>query len=149
MIWYPYTQMKTMEDPVLVTDAHGAILETPEGPLIDSIASWWSMAYGYKHPELTKVLTEQANCFSHVMLGGLTHEPVQKLTEKLESWLPGDLNHCFYSDSGSVAIEVALKMALQYDIKCPRCRVRDMKLVGRCLSSRDLGLYKCRICDQD
>ena len=116
MIWYPYTQMKTMEEPVLVTDAHGAVLETPDGPLIDSIASWWSMAYGYKHPELTEVLIEQANRFSHVMLGGLTHAPVQELTKKLASWLPGDLNHCFFSDSGSVAIEVALKMALQYDI---------------------------------
>ena len=114
MIWYPYAQMKTMEEPILITGAHEAVLETPEGPLIDSISSWWSNDFGYAHPELTAAITEQAKNFSHVMLGGLTHEPVQKLAKKLEEWLPGDLDHCFFSDSGSVAVEVALKMALQY-----------------------------------
>ena len=114
MIWYPYTQMKTMEDPIQVTDAHGVILETTEGPLIDSISSWWSNDFGYAHPELTAAITGQAEHFSHVMLGGLTHAPVQKLADKLAEWLPGDLDYCFFSDSGSVAIEVALKMALQY-----------------------------------
>lgn len=114
MIWYPYAQMKTMEDPILVTGAHGAVLETADGPLIDSISSWWSNDFGYAHPELTAAITEQASRFSHVMLGGLTHEPVQKLAARLEEWLPGDLNHCFFSDSGSVAVEVALKIALQY-----------------------------------
>ena len=79
MIWYPYTQMKTMEDPIQVTDAHGVILETTEGPLIDSISSWWSNDFGYAHPELTAAITGQAEHFSHVMLGGLTHTPVQKL----------------------------------------------------------------------
>ena len=114
MIWYPYTQMKTMEDPIQVTDAHGVILETPEGPLIDSISSWWSNDFGYAHPEITTAITEQAEHFSHVMLGGLTHAPVQRLAQRLAEWLPGDLDYCFFSDSGSVAIEVALKMALQY-----------------------------------
>ncbi|MBQ9016193.1 MAG: adenosylmethionine--8-amino-7-oxononanoate transaminase [Firmicutes bacterium] len=114
MIWYPYTQMKTMEDPIEVTGAHGVILETSEGPLIDSISSWWSNDFGYAHPEITAAITEQAGRFSHVMLGGLTHAPVQRLAAKLEEWLPGDLNHSFFSDSGSVAVEVALKMALQY-----------------------------------
>ena len=116
MIWYPYTQMKTMEDPILITDAHGVFLETPEGPMIDSISSWWAMDFGYRHPEITKAITDQAEKFSHVMLGGLTHEPALKLAEKLKNWLPGDLNHCFFSDSGSVAVEVALKMALQYHL---------------------------------
>lgn len=114
MIWYPYAQMKTMEEPILITGAHEAILETPSGPMIDSISSWWSNDFGYAHPELTAAITEQAGKFSHVMLGGLTHEPVRKLAAKLEHWLPGDLNHCFFSDSGSVAVEVALKIALQY-----------------------------------
>ncbi len=116
MIWYPYTQMKTMEDPILITDAHGVFLETPEGPMIDSISSWWAMDFGYRHPDITKAITDQAEKFSHVMLGGLTHEPALKLAEKLKGWLPGDLNHCFFSDSGSVAVEVALKMALQYHL---------------------------------
>ncbi len=83
--------------------------------MIDSISSWWSVIHGYKHPVLTEAVKSQADRFSHVMLGGLTHEPVMKLSEKLESWLPGDLDYCFFSDSGSVAVEVALKMALQFD----------------------------------
>lgn len=114
MIWYPYAQMKTMKEPIRVLDAEGVYLHTDKGKLIDSVSSWWSMMHGYKHPELNEVLISQVEQFSHVMLGGLTHEPAQQLSEKLESWLPGDLNYCFFSDSGSVAVEVAVKMALQY-----------------------------------
>ncbi|MEG0830209.1 MAG: adenosylmethionine--8-amino-7-oxononanoate transaminase [Anaerovoracaceae bacterium] len=114
MIWYPYEQMKTMKDPYKIVDAKGVYLYTEDQKLIDSVSSWWSVIHGYNHPELNKALISQVEKFSHVMLGGLTHEPVQKLSQKLESWLPGDLDYCFFSDSGSVAIEVALKMALQY-----------------------------------
>lgn len=114
MIWYPYVQMKTMTPPCKIVDANGVYLYTENQKLIDSISSWWSVIHGYKHPELNRALIEQAEKFSHVMLGGLTHEPVKKLADKLESFLPGDLNYCFFSDSGSVAVEVALKMALQY-----------------------------------
>lgn len=114
MIWYPYQQMKTMRAPYKIIDAEGVYLYTENNKMIDSVSSWWSVIHGYKHPVLTKAITSQAERFSHVMLGGLTHEPVQKLSEKLESWLPGDLDYCFFSDSGSVAVEVALKMALQY-----------------------------------
>ena len=114
MIWYPYEQMKTMKEPWKIVDAEGVYLDTGEKRLIDSVSSWWSVIHGYKHPELNQAILSQAERFSHVMLGGLTHEPVQKLSEKLQSWLPGDLDYCFFSDSGSVAVEVALKMALQY-----------------------------------
>lgn len=114
MIWYPYEQMKTMKPPYRVTDAEGVYLYTQERKLIDSTASWWSVIHGYKHPVLTQAIQDQADRFSHVMLGGLTHEPAEKLSQKLEEWLPGDLDYCFFSDSGSVAVEVALKMALQY-----------------------------------
>ena len=114
MIWYPYQQMKTMKTPYEVIDAEGVYLYTKQGKMIDSVSSWWSVIHGYKHPELNQALIGQAEKFSHVMLGGLTHEPVQKLSDKLQSWLLGDLDCCFYSDSGSVAVEVALKMALQY-----------------------------------
>lgn len=114
MIWYPYQQMKTMKDPYKIIDAEGVMLKTPEREMIDSISSWWSVIHGYKHPVLTAAIKNQADCFSHVMLGGLTHEPVLKLADKLKSFLPGDLDYCFFSDSGSVAVEVALKMALQY-----------------------------------
>lgn len=114
MIWYPYEQMKTMKAPYQIVDANGVYLYTKDQELIDSVSSWWSVIHGYKHPELNKAIISQVEKFSHVMLGGLTHEPAQKLSEKLQSWLPGDLDDCFFSDSGSVAVEVALKMALQY-----------------------------------
>lgn len=114
MIWYPYEQMKTMKLPYKIEDANGVYLYTSDQKLIDSVSSWWSVIHGYKHPELNKAIISQTEKFAHVMLGGLTHEPVIKLSEKLQSWLPGDLEYCFFSDSGSVAVEVALKMALQY-----------------------------------
>lgn len=114
MIWYPYEQMKTMKEPYKIVDAEGVYLYTENQKLIDSVSSWWSVIHGYKHPELNKAIISQVEKFSHVMLGGLTHEPVQKLADKLQSYLPGDLDYSFFSDSGSVAVEVALKMALQY-----------------------------------
>lgn len=116
MIWYPYEQMKTMRQPYKIVDAEGVYLYTEDRKLIDSVSSWWCMIHGYKHPELTAAIKEQADHFAHVMLGGLTHEPVQKLAAKLKEFLPGDLDHCFFSDSGSVAVEVSLKMALQYTV---------------------------------
>lgn len=114
MIWYPYQQMKTTPPPYKVIDANGVYLYTEDARLIDSVSSWWSTIHGYKHPVLTQAIKEQADRFAHVMLGGLSHEPVQRLADKLAEWLPGDLDYCFFSDSGSVAVEVSLKMALQY-----------------------------------
>lgn len=114
MIWYPYQQMNTMKAPYEILDANGVYLYTKDQKLIDSVSSWWSVIHGYKHPELNKAIISQVEKFSHVMLGGLTHEPAIKLSKKLQSWLPGDLDYCFFSDSGSVAVEVALKMALQF-----------------------------------
>lgn len=115
MIWYPYEQMKNMRKPYKILDAEGVYLYTEDAKLIDSISSWWCMIHGYKHPVITEAVKEQADKFSHVMLGGLTHETALQLSEKLQSWLPGDLDYCFFSDSGSVAVEVALKMALQFN----------------------------------
>lgn len=114
MIWYPYEQMKTMKDPYKIVDAEGVYLNTEDKKLIDSISSWWSVIHGYRHPKITKAIKDQADKFSHVMLGGLTHDSVIRLADKLKDFLPGDLDYCFFSDSGSVAVEVALKMALQY-----------------------------------
>lgn len=115
MIWYPYEQMKTMETPYKITGAEGVYLYTEDGnKMIDSISSWWSMIHGYNHPQINEAIKSQVDDFSHVMLGGLTHDPALKLADKLQQWLPGDLDYCFFSDSGSVAVEVSLKMALQY-----------------------------------
>lgn len=116
MIWYPYAQMKTMGKPIKISRAEGVHLFTDDGhDLIDSVSSWWSVIHGYNNPEINSAISEQLSKFAHVMLGGLTHDPVQKLSEKLAEWLSGDLDYCFFSDSGSVAVEVALKMALQYN----------------------------------
>lgn len=114
MIWYPYEQLKTMKAPYEIVDANGVYLYTKDQKMIDSVSSWWSVIHGYKNPVINQAIISQVEKFSHVMLGGLTHEPARKLSEKLASWLPGDLDYCFFSDSGSVAVEVALKMALQY-----------------------------------
>ncbi|MGM9935999.1 MAG: adenosylmethionine--8-amino-7-oxononanoate transaminase [Candidatus Ornithomonoglobus sp.] len=114
MIWYPYEQMKTMRAPYKIVDAEGVYLYTEDAKLIDSVSSWWSVIHGYKNPALNEAIIEQTKKFAHVMLGGLTHDPVQKLSDKLAQWLPGDLDYCFFSDSGSVGVEVSLKMALQY-----------------------------------
>ncbi len=126
MIWYPYEQMKTMRQPYKIVDAEGVYIYTEDRKLIDSVSSWWCMIHGYKHPVLTEAIKKQADRFSHVMLGGLTHEPVTELAEKLRDFLPGDLDYCFFSDSGSVAVEVALKMALQFNTN--RGSGRDMVL---------------------
>ena len=116
MIWYPYAQMKTLDAPIKIARAEGVHLFTEDGhDLIDSVSSWWSVIHGYNHPEINAAISGQLEKFAHVMLGGLTHEPVQKLSDKLAEWLPGDLDYCFFSDSGSVAVEVALKMALQFN----------------------------------
>lgn len=99
MIWYPYEQMKTMKALYKIVNAEGVYLYTEEQKLIDSVSSWWSVIHGYKHPELNQALISQVEKFSHVMLGGLTHEPVQKLSERLQNFLPGDLNYSFCFES--------------------------------------------------
>lgn len=114
MLWYPYEQMKTMNVPYHIVDAKGVYLYTDDQKMIDSVSSWWSVIHGYNHPVLNQAIDDQLKHFAHVMLGGLTHDPALRLAEKLKNYLPGDLNYSFFSDSGSVAVEVALKMALQY-----------------------------------
>lgn len=114
MIWYPYEQLKTMKPPYKVLDAKGVYLYTEAKEMIDSVSSWWSTIYGYKNEKINEALIGQVKKFSHVMLGGLTHEPVERLSNQLKDFLPGDLDYPFFSDSGSVSVEVALKMALQY-----------------------------------
>ena len=116
MIWRPYQQMKNLALPYRIVDAEGVFLYTENKRLIDSISSWWCVIHGYKHPVITNSIVEQSKLFSHVMLAGLTHEPVERLAAKLEDILPGDLKYSFFSDSGSVAVEVALKIALQYHV---------------------------------
>ena len=114
-LWYPYTQMKSLKPYPIVRKGKGALIYLEDGSkLIDGISSWWSALHGYNHPKLNKAISKQTKKFSHVMLGGLTHKPAINLAEKLVEITPKGLNHVFFSDSGSVAVEVSLKMAIQY-----------------------------------
>tara|TARA_Y100001933_G_scaffold265255_1_gene338335 strand:+ start:2399 stop:3649 length:1251 start_codon:yes stop_codon:yes gene_type:complete len=114
-LWYPYAQMKTMSPPLDVASASGAVLQLTDGrKLIDSISSWWCVIHGYNHPVINAAIQQQLTQMSHVMLGGLTHEPARKLADKLVAMTPDGLNHVFFGDSGSVGVEIALKMAIQY-----------------------------------
>ncbi len=114
-IWYPYTQMKTMSAPYEVVASNGLDLYMADQThVIDAVSSWWCVIHGYNHPALNKAITAQLGKVAHVMLGGLTHEPAIALAKKLGEITPDGLSHVFFSDSGSVAVEVALKMAVQY-----------------------------------
>ncbi len=114
-IWLPYAQMKTVSQPIPVVGAHGARLQLADGrELIDGVASWWTVAHGYNHPHIRECVARQLETLPHVMLGGLAHEQAFTLARRLAALLPGDLNRVFFSDSGSVAVEVGLKMAVQF-----------------------------------
>lgn len=114
-IWWPYAQMKTARAPLPVARTHGSRIVLADGrELIDGIASWWTACHGYNHPHIREAVMRQAQLMPHIMFGGLTHEPAMTLARRLAALLPGDLDRVFFSDSGSVAIEVAMKMAVQY-----------------------------------
>ncbi len=114
-IWLPYTQMQTADLPQAAVSTEGTRIRLAGGrTLIDGMASWWTACHGYNHPHVIAAMTEQLQRMPHVMFGGLAHEPAFVLARRLAGLAPGNLNRVFFSDSGSVAVEVALKMALQY-----------------------------------
>jgi adenosylmethionine-8-amino-7-oxononanoate aminotransferase len=131
-IWLPYAQMKTAPLPLAVARTQGARIELAGGRvLIDGVASWWTACHGYNHPHIREAVARQLTEMPHVMFGGLTHEPALRLAARLAALLPGDLTRVFFSDSGSVAVEVAMKMAVQYWInRGERGRTRFVAFKG-------------------
>ncbi len=113
-VWHPYGPMPGTGAPLPVVSAEGVRLRLADGSeLVDAMSSWWCAVHGYRHPALDAAVRDQLDAMAHVMFGGLTHEPAVRLAEALLALAPDGLEHVFFADSGSVAVEVALKMALQ------------------------------------
>ncbi|MBW4581451.1 MAG: adenosylmethionine--8-amino-7-oxononanoate transaminase [Tildeniella nuda ZEHNDER 1965/U140] len=114
-LWYPYTQAKTAPEPLKVKAAKGVWLELERGErILDCISSWWVNLHGHAHPKIAAAIAQQAQQLEHVIFAGFTHDPAEQLAERLVRRLPTNLTRVFYSDNGSTAVEVALKMAYQY-----------------------------------
>ena len=114
-LWLPYTQMQSTQLPPKVVRTAGTRLVLDDGrELVDGIASWWTSAHGYNHPAIREAMQHQLEVMPHVMFGGLTHAPAEQLAAKLSATTGGRLSRVFFTESGSVSVEVAMKMALQY-----------------------------------
>jgi len=114
-IWYPFTIIKDAAEPLKVKNGDGVWLELEDGHrIIDCISSWWVNILGHGHPDIANAIYEQAKELEHVIFAGFTHDPAEELAERLATKLPGNLNRVFFSDNGSTAVEVAMKMAYQY-----------------------------------
>jgi adenosylmethionine-8-amino-7-oxononanoate aminotransferase len=131
-IWLPYTQMKTASAPLPVVSSAGCRLQLADGrSLIDGVASWWTACHGYNHPHIASAIRAQLDAMPHVMFGGLTHEPALRLAQRLCKLLGPGFDRVFYTDSGSVAVEVAMKMAVQFWLnKGERGRTRFLAFRG-------------------
>lgn len=114
-IWYPFTIIKDAPEPIKVVKGDGIWLELDDGRrIMDCISSWWVNLYGHAHPQIADAISEQANKLEQVIFADITHDPAEQVAEKLAELLPGNLNKVFFSDDGSTAVEVAMKMAFQY-----------------------------------
>ena len=114
-LWPPYTALEGAPAPLIAASTKGARIRLADGrELIDGVSSWWTACHGYNHPAILSALTDQLNRMPHIMFGGLSHDPAIELADRLCAILPGAPSRVFLSDSGSVAIEVAMKMAVQY-----------------------------------
>ncbi len=116
-LWLPYAQMKTETPPLAVARTEGTRIILEDGrALVDGVASWWTACHGYNHPHIRAAVQHQLEVMPHVMLGGLIHAPASDLARRLCALLGGDFERVFFSDSGSVAVEVAMKMAVQFSL---------------------------------
>lgn len=116
-IWLPYTQMQIAPEQLEVSSTNGVKIKLNDGrELIDGISSWWSVAHGYNHPDIVKAISDQAQILPHIMMAGLANEQTYKLAYNIAQITPDGLNKVFFSDSGSTAVEVAMKIAVQFYI---------------------------------
>lgn len=116
-VWRPYCQMKMAPAPLPVVRTHGSRIVLEDGrELVDGIASWWTAVHGYNHPHIAGAVRAQLEAMPHVMFGGLAHEPAYRVAARLAAILPGELDHVFFAESGSVSVEIGMKMALQFHI---------------------------------
>lgn len=114
-IWHPFTPLLGADEPILIKSAQGVYLHTHDNKkIIDAVASWWVNLHGHSHPYIAKALSDQASTLEHVIFAGFTHEPAIKLSQNLLNILPDNQSKIFFSDNGSTAVEVALKIALQF-----------------------------------
>ena len=114
-IWHPFTQPATDPAPIRIDRAEGVYLYTADGrKILDGISSWWVNLHGHCHPAIMEAVARQSARLDHVLLAGFTHDPVEDFAARLRCILPPSLEHIFFSDNGSTAVEVALKMAVQY-----------------------------------
>jgi adenosylmethionine-8-amino-7-oxononanoate aminotransferase len=129
-VWHPFTQHALQPEVLVIARAEGAWLETVDGRrILDAISSWWVITHGHRHPDIVAAIMGQADRLDQVIFAGLTHEPAERLARGLLAVAPPGLAHVFYSDSGSTAVEVALKMALGYwrNIGEPRTRIAALE----------------------
>lgn len=120
-LWHPFTQEGVDPPPISVRSAHGVTLETQDGrQILDAISSWWVNIHGHSHPVIARAIAEQAARLEHVVFAGFSHQPAEELAARLGKIVPTPLRHVFFSDDGSTAVEVALKLALQYWKNCGR-----------------------------
>lgn len=130
VVWHPFTQMKNADVPVAIVSGRGAFLVDDQGKhYLDAVSSWWVNLHGHCHPYLIEKMTAQLNQLEHVIFAGFTHEPAVLFAERLLSVLPGNQARVFYSDNGSTAVEVALKMALQFWFNQGKQRTKIIALV--------------------
>src|SRR5579871_523579 len=114
-IWHPFTNSALDPEPIFAERAEGVWLHTRDGrKILDAVSSWWVNLHGHSNPKIAAAIAEQARKMEHVILAGFTHEPAERLAEGLRKWLARELAHLFFSDDGSTAVEVALKLAVQY-----------------------------------
>ena len=120
VVWHPFTQMKTADPPVAIIRGEGARLFDESGNVyIDAIASWWVNLHGHANPYIAQKISAQAATLEHVIFAGFTHEPAVTLAERILRLLPDNQDKVFFSDNGSTAVEVAIKMVLQFWVGLP------------------------------